>query len=156
MARGENDAGKMAILKAVAERHSVVGMEKLRGLASGEAPDEERLCVLSHLRGALCDIGLHCAIVPINVMETVETQAIFIANEDWNDLEFEVALDSGAVIMIAPATSSRSRRAADEVKHFLKATVGRSRTSARSRSTSATTRATTSGASSRLRPPPHP
>ena len=50
--------------------------------------------------GALCAIGLHCAIAPINVMETVETQAILIANEDWNDLESEVALDSGAVIHV--------------------------------------------------------
>ena len=33
-------------------------------------------------------------------METVETQAILIANEAWNDLEFEVALDSGAVIHV--------------------------------------------------------
>ena len=33
-------------------------------------------------------------------METVETQAILIANEEWTDLEFEVALDSEAVIHV--------------------------------------------------------
>ena len=36
-ALGENDVGKMAILKAVAERHDVFGTEALRMLASGEA-----------------------------------------------------------------------------------------------------------------------
>ena len=52
----------------------------------------------------MCEIGLHCAIAPINVMETLETQAILMANEDWNDLEFEVALDSGAVIHVCSPT----------------------------------------------------
>ena len=45
VALGENDAGKMAILKAVAERHGAAGKEELRRLASGEASDEERLHV---------------------------------------------------------------------------------------------------------------
>ena len=46
------------------------------------------------------EIGLHCAIAPVNVMEIVETQAILMAIEEWNDLGFEVALDSGAVIHV--------------------------------------------------------
>ena len=74
VALGENDVGKMAILKAVAECHGVVDEKKLKRLASGESSPEERLRVPSHLRGALCEIGLHGAIAPINVMETVETQ----------------------------------------------------------------------------------
>ena len=81
-ALGENDAGKMAILKAVSERHGVVDKEKLRRLASDEASDGERLHIPGHLRGALCEIGLHCAIAPVNVKETVETQVLLIANED--------------------------------------------------------------------------
>ena len=52
----------------------------------------------------MCEIGLHCAMAPINVMETLETQAILMANEEWNDLEFEVALDSGAVIHVCSPT----------------------------------------------------
>ena len=83
VALGENDAGKMVILKAVAERRGVFGKEEFRRLASGEASDEERLLRdPGHLRGPLCEIGLHCAIAPVNAMETVETQAILIANED--------------------------------------------------------------------------
>ena len=41
---------------------------------------------------------------PINVMETLETPAILMAQEEWNDLEFEVALDSGAVIHVCSLT----------------------------------------------------
>ena len=52
----------------------------------------------------MCEIGLHCAMAPINVMETLETQAILMAQEEWNDLEFEVALDSGAVIHVCSLT----------------------------------------------------
>jgi hypothetical protein len=104
VALGDSDSGKMAILKAIAERHGVVDDESLRKLASGEAPDSDRLHVPGHLRVAMCEIGLHCAMAPINVMETLETQAILMANEDWNDLEFEVALDSGAVIHVCSPT----------------------------------------------------
>ena len=93
----------MAILKAVAERRGVVDEKKLGRLVSGEPLPEERLSAPSHLR-ALVEIGLYCAIAPVNVMETIETQAILMANEDWNDLEFEVALDSGAVIHVCSPT----------------------------------------------------
>ena len=81
----------MAILKAIAESHGVVDDETLRKLASGEAPDSDRLHVPGHLRVAMCEIGLHCAMAPINVMETLDTQAILMVQEEWNDLEFEVA-----------------------------------------------------------------
>ena len=100
VARGENDAGKMAILKAVAEHHGVIEDKMTERLASGRALPEELLRVPSHLRAVLCEIGLHCAIALVNVIETVETKAILMASEEWNDLELEVALDSGAVIHV--------------------------------------------------------
>ena len=92
----------------IAKRHGIVDDETLKKLASGEAPDSDRLHVPGHLRVAMCEIGLHCAMAPINVMETLETQAILMAQEEWNDLEFEVALDSGAVIsrMISSSPSA--------------------------------------------------
>ena len=68
---GGDEAGKMAIRKAIAERHGVIDKEAPRKLASGEVSDEERPRVPGHLRGAMCEIGLHCAIAPINVMETL-------------------------------------------------------------------------------------
>ena len=134
VALGENEAGKMAILKAIAERHGVVDKEALRKLASGEDSDEERLRVPGHLRGAMCEIGLHCAIAPINVMETPETKAILMANEEWNDLEFEVALDPGAVIHVCSPSGCPGYVLEESSLNFV------------------TARATTSGASSRSQP----
>ena len=92
----------MAILKAVAERQGIVGSEELEKLISGNARPEDRLKVPSHLRGAMCEIGLHQAIVPINVITTIEKDgaSLLVADESWTDLEFEVALDSGAVIHV--------------------------------------------------------
>ena len=50
----------------------------------------------------MCEIGLHGALAPINIMTTIEKgdASILMAGEAWNDLEFEVALDSGAVIHV--------------------------------------------------------
>ena len=49
VALGENEAGKIATLKAIAERRGVVDKEVPRKLAFGEASDEERLHVPAHL-----------------------------------------------------------------------------------------------------------
>ena len=102
VALGENDEGRMAILRAVAERQGIVGEKALQRLIGGKARPEERLKVPSHLRSALCEIGLHEALVPINVITTVERDgaSILVADEAWSDIEFEVALDSGAVIHV--------------------------------------------------------
>jgi len=103
VALGENDKGRMAILKAVAERQGIVGETALQELISGRAKPEDRLRVPSHLRVAMCEIGLHEALLPINVITTVEKDGgspLLIADEAWTDIEFEVALDSGAVIHV--------------------------------------------------------
>ena len=50
----------------------------------------------------MCEIGLHEALMPINVITTIEKDgaSILVADEAWSDIEFEVALDSGAVIHV--------------------------------------------------------
>ena len=64
-----------------------------------------------------------------------------MANEEWNDFEFEVALDSGAVIHVCspsdcPGYTLEESPGSKRGQFFFLATAGRSRTSARSRSTS--------------------
>jgi hypothetical protein len=103
VALGENDKGRMAILKAVAERQGIEEETALQDLISGRAKPEDRLRVPGHLRVAMCKIGLHEALLPINVITTVEQDgagSLLIADEAWTDIEFEVALDSGAVIHV--------------------------------------------------------
>ena len=57
------------------------------------------------LREAPGSIGFGHALVPINLMMTREKDTILVGtNETWEDLEFEVALDSGYVVHVcAPA-----------------------------------------------------
>ena len=101
VALGENDGGKMAILRAIAERQGVTEESALQKLVSGRAHPDERLKVPSHLRGALCEIGLHEALVPINIITVADDDVpLLVAEEAWSDIDFEVALDSGAVIHV--------------------------------------------------------
>ena len=62
---------------------------------------ERRLQVPAYLRNVLSDIGLSDAIAPLNIFEVVGgAEPLLLAGDTWNDLEFEVALDSGAVVHV--------------------------------------------------------
>ena len=54
----------------------------------------------AYLREASCDIGLGDTIAPINLFEIREKDPLLLAGDAWSDLEFEVALDSGAVVHV--------------------------------------------------------
>ena len=99
-ALGELGSGRRAVLKAIAEKQGITDKFDLDRLEDGTA--EVKLQVPSHLRAVLCEIGLHTALAPINVMTLLEDEAVFAADlgGHWTDMEFEVALDSGAVIHV--------------------------------------------------------
>ena len=85
---------------AYSERNGITSKSELDRLADGTA--EVKLRVPAHLRAVMCEIGLHEALVPISVMTLFEDDVVLAAVADgvWSDLEFEVALDSGAVIHV--------------------------------------------------------
>ena len=58
------------------------------------------MCVPAHLRSALIEIGFQGSLAHINLFEVVEKDLVFLAGDAWTDLEFEVALDSGAVVHV--------------------------------------------------------
>ena len=60
----------------------------------------QKLCVPARLRSALIEIGLQGALAPINLFEVHVKDPVFLAGDAWTDLEFEVALDSGAVVLV--------------------------------------------------------
>ena len=99
-AMGENDSGRRAVLRAIAERQGISADHDLDMLANGEAPSDMLLRVPAHLRGPLQDIGLESALAPTSLFEVREKEGILLAGDVWSDLEFEVALDSGAVIHV--------------------------------------------------------
>ena len=49
---------------------------------------------------ALIEIGLQGALAPIKLFEVREKDPIFLAGDAWTGLEFEVALDLGAVVHV--------------------------------------------------------
>jgi hypothetical protein len=53
------------------------------------------------MRNTLQDIGLAGALAPLNIMTMLPGDgAVLTADDAWQDLEFEVALDSGAVVHV--------------------------------------------------------
>ena len=62
---------------------------------------ERRLHVPAYLRNVLQDIGLGETVAPLNLFEIVAAdEPLLMAGDSWSDVEFEVALDSGAVVHV--------------------------------------------------------
>ena len=89
---GKFGAGRRAVLKALAERAGVVDEDELERLYAGKSRLKD---VPRSMRSALVGIGLGDVLPPINVLTVREPAQILAATEEWRDLEFEVALDSG-------------------------------------------------------------
>ena len=64
VALGEDDSGRRAILRAIAENQGITFERELDRLADVSA--DERLLVPANSQGALCEIGLQGALAPIN------------------------------------------------------------------------------------------
>ena len=97
VALGSAKSGKLAILKAVAERLGIVDEDEMHKMMEGTS--DTKLQVPHELRPALETIGLGRSLAPINLFEILEQEQI-LNIETWQDLEFEVALDSGAVVHV--------------------------------------------------------
>ena len=96
VALGSLKSGKKTILKAVAERLGITDDEEIQSMVEGKS--ETKLRVPRDLRSALVGVGLGPSLEPLNLFDVIEKDQILAA--DWSDLEFEVALDSGAVVHV--------------------------------------------------------
>jgi hypothetical protein len=98
-ALGEKDSGRRAILKAMALKQGMFSDQDVDDLLSGSS--ERRLHVPVYLRDVLRDIGLGETLAPLNLFEIVAAdEPLLMAGDSLSDLEFEVALDSGAVVHV--------------------------------------------------------
>ena len=98
-ALGEKDSGHRAILKATAMKQGMFSDQDLDDLLKGSS--ERRLYAPANLRNVLQDIGISEAMAPMNLFEIVAAdEPLLMAGDSWSDLEFEVALDSGAVVHV--------------------------------------------------------
>ena len=96
---GESGAGRRAILTAVAERQGITDDNDIVEMLKGTS--KLKLQAPPGLREALQKIGLGGSLAPVNLITLSEKDAI-LTNTDagWEDLEFEVALDSGSVVHV--------------------------------------------------------
>jgi hypothetical protein len=107
VALGDESAGRRAIIQAVATKLGVTDPKTIERLANGTAHREELLNVPAHLRSAMCDAGLHAAMAPVNIITALEKDAVLVADDAlWEDIVFEVALDSGAVVHVCGPSDS--------------------------------------------------
>ena len=95
---GKFGAGRRAILQAIAARQGIVGEDELEALYSGKSGT--KIQVPKSMRQALIDIGLGDALAEVNILTVASTQDILVNTDAWEDLEFEVALDSGSVVHV--------------------------------------------------------
>ena len=96
-ALGQVGAGRRAVLKALAERQGITSDEQLDALDEGRS--DVKLRVPVSMRQALREIGLGGALAEINILTVADPQEI-LATTAWEDVEFEVALDSGSVVHV--------------------------------------------------------
>ena len=99
-ALGDSSAGRRAILKAVAERQGIDDPDIVEDMLHNRS--DQRIDVPVGLRGALSEIGLGHTMLSINLMLVKEQglDQVLMANDAWEDIEFEVALDSGSVVHV--------------------------------------------------------
>ena len=94
---GQTGDGRRAVVKALAAKQGIEGDDELEELYSGRS--EQKLVVPRGMRDTLRSIGLDAILAPVNLITAVEPQHILV-NETWQDIEFEVALDSGSVVHV--------------------------------------------------------
>ena len=97
---GKNGSDRRAILKAMAVKQGIFSDHDVDDFLDGSS--ERRIQVPVCLRNALRDIGLGEVMAPLNLFEIVETadEPLLMAGTHWDDSEFQVALDSGAVVHV--------------------------------------------------------
>ena len=83
------------MLRAVAKRQGFNDDDIVEDMLHGRS--DQKIDVPSGLRGAFNEIGLSHVMAPVNLMMTVEKGGLMI-NDAWEDIDFEVALDSGSVV----------------------------------------------------------
>ena len=79
-------------------KQGITSEDEIDRLMDGKA--DAKLQVPAYLREAMCEVGLSQALVPVNLFEIREKDPLLLAGDAWSDLEFGVALDSGAVVHV--------------------------------------------------------
>ena len=99
---GKHGSGRRAIVRAIAEKQGIVDEDQLQLLYSGSPGI--KLKVPNALRQTLENAGFGDVLAPVNIITSADPAEILVNTAVWEDIEFEVALDSGSVVHVcAPA-----------------------------------------------------
>ena len=96
---GEKDSGRRAILNAVAMKQGMISDQDVDDFF--DVSSKRRIQVPGYLQNVLRDIGLGEVMAPLNLFEIAAVdEPLLVAGDSSSDIEFEVALDSGAVVHV--------------------------------------------------------
>ena len=104
-ALGSSTAGRKAIVKAVAERQGIHDRAEIDRIYNGVS--DRKLRVPRSWREAMRSIGLEEVLAPAHLITVDDHDAVCVAEDAWEDLEFEVALDSGSVVHVCSIDDCR-------------------------------------------------
>ena len=94
-----DDAGRKAIFRAVASKQGITDEDEVESMLNGASG--RKLSQPAHIRQAMQEIGLGATLAPINMFDIlVKPGDVLMAEDAWQDLSFEVALDSGSVVHV--------------------------------------------------------
>ena len=102
---GSSGAGKRAIVTAIAGKQGLHDAAEIERIYNGTS--DKKLRVPRSWRDALLGIGMGEMLAPINIVTVRDHDSVYVADDAWHDLEFEVALDSGSVVHVCSLDDCR-------------------------------------------------
>jgi hypothetical protein len=92
------EAGNRAVLRAIAGVAGIKSEIEVERMLKGQS--KEKIRPPSHVRHLLQSMNLGHVLEPVNLLVGADGP-ILSAESEWQDVEFEVALDSGSVVHVA-------------------------------------------------------
>ena len=102
---GSHCAGRKAVVSAIAKQQGIDDQDEVARIYNGTS--DRKLRVPVGWRAAMRAIGLQDVMMPINILETRDGDSIYATGDAWQDIEFEVALDSGSVVHVCSLEDCR-------------------------------------------------
>ena len=96
----DKQSGELSVIRAVAAANGIKSEDTIQQIAKGES--DLKLGAPHQVRELLHAMDLAHFLAPVNLLFGKSQGSIFVADQQaWDDIEFEVALDSGSVVHVA-------------------------------------------------------
>lgn len=107
---GTNSVGRKAIVEVIARRQGVDDADEIARIYN--VASARKLRVQRGWRAAQEATGFKGVLAPLNILTTRETDGIHVGEtkDTWQDMEFEVPMDSGAAIHVSSLDDCRGHK----------------------------------------------